>query len=39
VTELVIGVFGPTASGKSGVAEAIADRIPATLISADAMQV
>lgn len=39
VTELVIAVFGPTASGKSDVAEAIADRVPATLISADAMQV
>jgi tRNA dimethylallyltransferase len=39
VTELVVAVFGPTASGKSEVAEAIADRIPATLISADAMQV
>lgn len=35
----VIAVFGPTASGKSDVAEAIADRIPARLISADAMQV
>jgi tRNA dimethylallyltransferase len=35
----VLGVFGPTASGKSDVAEAIAERIPATLISADAMQV
>jgi tRNA dimethylallyltransferase len=35
----VLAIFGPTASGKSGVAEAIADRIPATLISADAMQV
>mgnify|MGYP006352276659 CR=1 FL=1 len=35
----MLAVFGPTASGKSGVAEAIADRIPATLISADAMQV
>jgi hypothetical protein len=35
----VLAVFGPTASGKSDVAEAIADRIPATLISADAMQV
>jgi tRNA dimethylallyltransferase len=34
----VLAVFGPTASGKSDVAEAIADRIPATLISADAMQ-
>jgi tRNA dimethylallyltransferase len=35
----VIAVFGPTASGKSAVAEAIADRIPAELVSADAMQV
>ncbi len=35
----VIAIFGPTASGKSAVAEALAGRIPATLISADAMQV
>jgi tRNA dimethylallyltransferase len=35
----VLAVFGPTASGKSDVAEAIAERIPATLVSADAMQV
>jgi tRNA dimethylallyltransferase len=35
----VIAVFGPTASGKTEIAEAIADRIPARLISADAMQV
>jgi tRNA dimethylallyltransferase len=35
----VIAVFGPTASGKSAVAEAIAERIPAELVSADAMQV
>ena len=35
----VIGIFGPTASGKSRVAEAIADRVPAELVSADAMQV
>jgi tRNA dimethylallyltransferase len=40
VTELpAVAVFGPTASGKSDVAEAIADRVPAALISADAMQV
>jgi tRNA dimethylallyltransferase len=40
VTEpLVLAVFGPTASGKTDVAEALADRIPARLISADAMQV
>jgi tRNA dimethylallyltransferase len=35
----VIGIFGPTASGKSRVAQAVADRIPADLVSADAMQV
>jgi tRNA dimethylallyltransferase len=40
VTEpLVLAIFGPTASGKSDVAEAIADRVPASLVSADAMQV
>lgn len=36
---IVIGIFGPTASGKSAVAEAVAERIPAELVSADAMQV
>ena len=35
----VLGVFGPTASGKTAVAEAIAARIPAELVSADSMQV
>jgi tRNA dimethylallyltransferase len=35
----VIAIFGPTASGKSAVAEAIAERIPADLVSADSMQV
>ena len=35
----VLAIFGPTASGKSEVAEAVADRIPAELVSADAMQV
>jgi tRNA dimethylallyltransferase len=35
----MIAIFGPTASGKSAVAEAIAARIPAELVSADAMQV
>jgi tRNA dimethylallyltransferase len=34
----VLAVFGPTASGKSAVAEAIAARIPAELVSADSMQ-
>jgi len=36
---LVIGLFGPTASGKSDVAAAIADLISAEVVSADAMQV
>jgi tRNA dimethylallyltransferase len=36
---MVVAVFGPTASGKSAVAEAIAAREPAELVSADAMQV
>jgi tRNA dimethylallyltransferase len=36
---LVLAIFGPTASGKSAVAEAIAERIPAEVVSADAMQV
>jgi tRNA dimethylallyltransferase len=35
----VIGIFGPTASGKSRVGEAVAARLPAELVSADAMQV
>jgi len=38
-SRLVIALVGPTASGKSAVAEAVADRIPAELVSADAMQV
>jgi tRNA dimethylallyltransferase len=35
----VIGIFGPTASGKSGVAEEIGRRISSELVSADALQV
>jgi tRNA dimethylallyltransferase len=35
----VIGIFGPTASGKSRVAEEVARLLPAELVSADAMQV
>ncbi|SRR5712692_746686 len=35
----VLALFGPTASGKTAVAEAIADRIPAEVVSADSMQV
>ena len=36
---MVIAIFGPTASGKSAVAEEIARQIPAQLVSADSMQV
>jgi tRNA dimethylallyltransferase len=39
VPERVLAIFGPTASGKSAVAEEIARCIPAELVSADAMQV
>jgi tRNA dimethylallyltransferase len=35
---VVVGVFGPTASGKTDVAEALADRLDGELVSADAMQ-
>jgi tRNA dimethylallyltransferase len=35
----VIGIFGPTASAKSRVAEAVGDRIPGELVSADSFQV
>jgi tRNA dimethylallyltransferase len=35
---MVIAIFGPTASGKSAVAEALTARIPAELVSADSMQ-
>jgi tRNA dimethylallyltransferase len=38
VVDQVIAIFGPTASGKSAVAEEIARRIPAELVSADSMQ-
>jgi len=38
-SELVIALFGPTAGGKTAVAEALADEIPAEIISADSMQV
>ena len=39
MADLVVAVFGPTASGKSAVAEAVAERIQAVVVSADAMQV
>jgi tRNA dimethylallyltransferase len=35
----VVGIFGPTASGKSAVAEELARILPAEVVSADAMQV
>jgi tRNA dimethylallyltransferase len=35
---IVLALFGPTASGKTAIAEAIARRIPAELVSADSMQ-
>jgi tRNA dimethylallyltransferase len=38
-TSPVIAIFGPTASGKSAVAEALVGRIPAETVSADSMQV
>jgi tRNA dimethylallyltransferase len=36
---VVLAIFGPTASGKSAVAAAIAERVPAELVAADSMQV
>jgi tRNA dimethylallyltransferase len=39
MTGTVLALFGPTASGKTAVAEAIAQRIPAEIVSADSMQV
>jgi tRNA dimethylallyltransferase len=39
VADLVVGIFGPTASGKSDVAAAVARLLPAEVVSADAMQV
>lgn len=35
---VLIGVMGPTASGKTGLAEALAERLDAVLINADAFQ-
>ncbi len=39
VADSVLALFGPTGSGKSAVAEALAQRIPAEIVSADSMQV
>ena len=36
--DLVLAIFGPTASGKTAVAEAVADRIGGEIVSADSMQ-
>ncbi len=35
----VLAIFGPTASGKTAVAEAVADRLDGEVLSADSMQV
>ncbi len=35
----VVAIFGPTASGKTAVAEAVADRLGGEVVSADSMQV
>jgi tRNA dimethylallyltransferase len=35
----VFAIFGPTASGKTAVAQALAERVPSELVSADSMQV
>jgi tRNA dimethylallyltransferase len=35
----VLAIFGPTASGKTAIAEAVAARLPAEIVSADSMQV
>ena len=39
MTDTVLAIFGPTASGKTAVAQAVAERVPAELVSADSMQV
>jgi len=38
VSGFVLAIFGPTASGKSAVAEALAERVDAEIVSADSMQ-
>ena len=37
-SRVVLAIFGPTGSGKSAVAEALCERIPAEIVSADSMQ-
>ena len=36
---MVVAIFGPTASGKTAVAEAVADRVGGEVVSVDSMQV
>ena len=38
MTDSVLAIFGPTGSGKSAVAEAVGERIPVEIVSADSMQ-
>ncbi len=38
MTGLVIGIFGPTASGKTAIADSLADRIGGEVVSCDSMQ-
>src|SRR5512146_452088 len=38
-TAVVVAIFGPTASGKTSVAEAVADRLRTEVVSADSMQI
>ncbi len=38
LSRTVVAIFGPTASGKTSVAEAVADRLGTEVVSADAMQ-
>jgi len=38
-SKTVLAIFGPTASGKTAIAEALADLVPAEIVSADSMQV
>ena len=39
MSEKVVAIFGPTASGKTAVAEQVADRVGGEVVSADSMQV
>ncbi|MDQ3822386.1 MAG: (d)CMP kinase, partial [Actinomycetota bacterium] len=39
MTDRVVAIFGPTASGKTAVAEAVADALGGEVVSADSMQV